>query len=313
MKKPEIIDSDLLRNSILLIDKPCGITSFGVIAKLKNILRTKKAGHSGTLDKAASGLLVIGTGRCTKLLRYLIENDKKYSAVMQLGKVTDTCDGEGEILSECDISMVTYEGVVKALSSFTGEIMQKPPIFSALKIGGKRASDLVREGKDVDLKARKVIFHSLELLEADLEKGSLKVDVHCSKGTYIRSLARDLGEVLGTGAYMAGLRRTASGIFDLQNSVTLEQFEEIVTSGKMVERKFFYSPDEIFKNKSRVVLSNDCIKSVQNGMKFKEADIVDINQGKEPFYAVYSESEQLLAICEIDFKKFKINYLNVFN
>lgn len=302
-----------LENNILLINKPCGLTSFQVIAKLRNILHVKKAGHAGTLDKAASGLLVIGTGKSTKLMKYFLEGDKKYTAEIQLGIVTDTCDREGEILQKNDISGLTKEKIISVLESFEGEVMQRPPLYSALKIGGKRASDLAREGKEVTLKERKVVFHSIKPLEIDPENGFLKIDVFCSSGTYIRSLARDIGELLGTGAYMTDLKRIASSDFTLENSVTLEELDDISNSGKMVKQKFFYSPDEIFLNKSSVVVHNSCSGKIKNGVKFKQNDILSINQKEQDYFAVYNQNSELLALSEINFQNYHVKYLNVFN
>ncbi|MBN1500768.1 MAG: tRNA pseudouridine(55) synthase TruB [Spirochaetes bacterium] len=302
-----------LNDSILLIDKESGITSFGVVSRLKRILGLKKIGHAGTLDKAATGLLVIGTGKATRLLKYFLESDKTYVAEIQFGTVTDTCDREGNVVKTADISGLTETLIRSAVSSFIGNIRQMPPVFSALKVNGRRASDLVRDGIDVELKSRDIVVHNIDIMDVDVKKGSLKLKVWCSKGTYIRSLARDIGEKTGTGGYMTDLRRVASGFFNIEDAVTLDKLEYYKTSGFTNETVFHVRPGSLFRKYSHVVLKEGCEKTVLNGVKFKSEDISERYDKQSPFYAVFSSAGDLIAVAEIDFSIFRVNYLNVFN
>jgi tRNA pseudouridine55 synthase len=212
-------------NGILLIDKPEAISSFGVVAKVRGILRAKtgikkiKVGHTGTLDPAATGLLILAVGNYTKNVPELIKQDKIYQVTMCLGKESSTGDKEGEI-SQVSATKPTKEQIELALANFTGEIMQTPPRFSAIKINGQRAYDLARKGQEVVLEPRKVKIYSNEL--AEYIYPIVKFSSHVGSGTYIRSLVADVGNYLGVGAYMSDLRRTQIGSYSIDNSVSLE-------------------------------------------------------------------------------------------
>ncbi len=204
----------------LLIDKPEGITSFAAVRKVKWLCREKRVGHTGTLDPMATGVLPIFLGRATALSSILLESEKEYTATVRLGVTTDTCDITGTVLQEKSVS-VTREELLRVLRSFKGEIMQTPPVYSALKKDGVRLYELARKGENVEIEPRRITVHTLELLEFDGE--SFKIFVSCSKGTYIRSLCRDIGEALGCGAVMTGLRRNSTCGFSEEAAVRLDE------------------------------------------------------------------------------------------
>ena len=204
---------------LILINKPSGMTSFSAVNKIKWLAQEKRVGHTGTLDPLATGLLPIFIGRATALAGIVLDADKGYVAEVKLGITTDTCDITGAVLSEKAVS-VTREQLAEVLEHFKGKIMQTPPIYSALKKDGVRLYELARRGETVEIPPREVEITRLELL--DFSGDTFKIAVDCSKGTYIRSLCRDIGEVLGCGATMTALHRTTTGGFDVKNAVELE-------------------------------------------------------------------------------------------
>ena len=203
-------------DGLLLVDKPAGITSYGVVDRIKKKFSLKKVGHGGSLDPLATGLLVLLLGKATKLASGLLSGDKEYEAVVLLGRVTDSQDISGRTLSERSGFQVTREQLEEALNSFRGEIEQVPPMFSALKYRGKRLYELARRGLEVPRPPRKVKIDKLQLLAFDLP--SFGIRVACSKGTYIRTLAHDLGAKLGCGACLQALRRTAASPFRIEDA-----------------------------------------------------------------------------------------------
>ena len=204
---------------LILINKPSGMTSFSAVNKIKWLAQEKRVGHTGTLDPLATGLLPIFIGRATALAGIVLDADKGYVAEAKLSITTDTCDITGAVLSEKAVS-VTKEQLAEVLEHFKGKIMQTPPIYSALKKDGVRLYELARRGETVDIPPREVEITRLELL--DFSGDTFKIAVDCSKGTYIRSLCRDIGEALGTGATMTALHRTTTGGFDVKNAVEIE-------------------------------------------------------------------------------------------
>lgn len=206
-------------DGILVIDKPVGPTSHDVVSSVRKILKEKKVGHTGTLDPAATGVLPLVLGNATKIARYLSGGDKRYLAVVRLGVTTDTLDAEGKILEERPVS-VSEAQVREAVQRFAGEIDQVPPMFSAKKIDGQRLYELARQGVEVEREPKKVTVHSIDVVSIALPQ--VTIDVHCSAGTYVRVLAADIGEVLGTGAHLESLRRTEAGPFSLDDAVSLE-------------------------------------------------------------------------------------------
>lgn len=213
-----------LLSGFLVINKPKGWTSFDVVAKLRGKLKVKKMGHTGTLDPMATGVLVLCVGKATKLANRLINAEKEYIGEITLGATSTTDDAEGEITKNLEAGVKSKTEVERALKKFEGVIRQTPPQFSAKKVGGQRAYKLARKGKAVKLEPVEVTIHELELL--DYKWPIAKVRVLCSKGTYLRSLARDLGEVLGTGGYLTVLERTRVGKYTLSQACSIEEADE---------------------------------------------------------------------------------------
>lgn len=235
------MNDPLMHSGIVVVDKPQGLTSHDVVSRLRRFFRTKKVGHAGTLDPMATGVLVLGIGRGTKLLAHYVAHDKVYAATMRLGQTTDTEDAEGALTCEVDASSVSDHAIREHVRELTGEILQVPSSVSAIKVDGKRAYELAREGKEVNLRARPVTVHSFEMLETRRHGTLVDVDVrvHCSSGTYIRALARDLGASLTVGGHLTALRRESVGTFGLDQARTLEELEDSPT--------FSYSLDEAMK------------------------------------------------------------------
>lgn len=218
----------MARSGLIIIDKPGGMTSHDVVARVRRIAGTRKVGHAGTLDPMATGILVIGLERATKLLGYLMGRDKRYSATIRLGESTDTDDADGDRTAVTDASSISDAQIAASLAQHVGVISQVPSAVSAIKVVGRRAYDLVREGKPVQLKSREVQIHSIEVGQTRRLGAAIDVDivVRCGPGTYIRAIARDVGEQLGVGGHLRALRRTASGEFDERNALSLEKLAE---------------------------------------------------------------------------------------
>jgi tRNA pseudouridine55 synthase len=207
-------------SGVLLLDKPIGMTSNKALQEVKFLYKAAKAGHTGSLDPLATGLLPICFGEATKLSAFLLDADKRYRVRVKLGETTTTADAEGEILETKDPSGVSEADLSQALESFKGEQQQLPPMYSAIKHNGERLYKLARQGVEVEREPRTIQIHALELLSFDLPE--FELDVHCSKGTYVRTLAEDIGKQLGCGAHVIGLRRTGVGPYDDQSMLTLE-------------------------------------------------------------------------------------------
>ena len=213
------------RSGILVIDKPTGPTSFDVVARVRSTLKTPKVGHTGTLDPLATGVLPICIGSATKLAGYLTEGDKTYEATVRLGESTDTQDAQGTILQKREVVDLTPARLEATLQRFRGPILQIPPMYSAVKVDGKRLYELARKGQEVERAPRPVTVYAFELLEFGVPE--IRIRVRCSKGTYVRTLAHDLGEALGFGAHLTALRRTQSGPFSIAEAIPLQQVVEL--------------------------------------------------------------------------------------
>jgi len=300
-------------NAVILLDKPEGKTSFDLISAVKRITGIKKIGHSGTLDKFASGLMVICTGNATRLTRFFLEDDKRYTGRIRLGIETDTCDITGEIVSEKPFSSLDWNSIPEILSQFTGSINQVPPKYSALKIDGKRASDRMRAGEDIDLAGRDVKIYSIDVIKNDPVQGQIDFDVFCSKGTYIRSLARDLGDRLGTGACLESLRRISSGVFNISQAATIDEFKNAAESGDFDNRPFLLSPMDVLKDFSKIILNDAGRARVANGALFSREEVISLEKGDRDFFIIADNQENLIAIAEIDIEKWLIIYQCVFN
>lgn len=229
--KIEDIVPDFEKGEVILIDKDKGITSFDVIRKLRKILKIKKIGHAGTLDPAATGLLILCTGKKTKEITSFQNKPKVYEGIIALGKSTPSMDGETEALEVKDYSNVTKEDIERVRNEFIGEIEQVPPMYSALKYKGKSLYKYARKGIEVERKPRKVTVYEFEIKKIDLPDIHFKIK--CSRGTYVRVIANDFGEKLGCGGYLKKLRRTGIGEFDIKNAFTLKELSEIFSETKI--------------------------------------------------------------------------------
>lgn len=279
-------------NGIINIYKEAGFTSFDVVAKMRGILRERKIGHTGTLDPDATGVLPVCVGNGTKLVELFTDHEKEYIAELILGVCTDTQDMSGEILKEAPVA-VTEEQVREAVKSFVGEYMQIPPMYSAIKVNGKKLYELAREGKEVERQPRKVSFKEIEILSMELPV--VKIRVVCSKGTYIRTLCNDIGEKLGCYGAMKSLLRTRVGMFLLEDAVTLEELEALRDAGAL--DKVLRSPDSVFMDMPAVYAKPENCRFLDNGNTiypnmllkppyFKDGDSVRM-YGGERFYGIY--------------------------
>ncbi len=240
---------------ILLFDKPLGESSNKALQKVKHLFYANKAGHTGSLDPLATGLLPICFGGATKVSAFLLDADKRYWVRVKLGETTATGDSEGELLQHRSTDAVTLEAVRSALDQFLGEIAQIPPMYSALKHQGERLYKLAREGVEVEREPRKVTIHEIKLLGTELPE--FELEVHCSKGTYIRTLAEDIGEALGCGAHVIGLRRTQVGPFSGEAMVDMKTLERIAESGKDALDALLLPVDSALIDWPEVRLSSD--------------------------------------------------------
>ncbi|ERT67620.1 MAG: tRNA pseudouridine(55) synthase TruB [Cetobacterium somerae] len=263
---------------IIVIDKPIGITSFDVIRVLRRNLKERRIGHTGTLDPLATGILVICVGKATKLAQDIEGYEKEYVADLELGFKTDTYDIEGKVLAKVEEFNISYENFEETLETFKGDIKQIPPMYSAIKVDGKKLYELAREGVEIERKARDVSIKNLETISFDGVKA--KIDCTVSKGTYIRSLIYDLGEKLGTFATMTGLRRTRVGEEDLARAFTLETIEKMVSENDF---SFLVSIEDYFKFPKVDIEDENDLKLFVNGQRCKKR----INEGK---YRVYSKN-----------------------
>jgi len=251
-----------LINGFLVIDKPAGITSHDVVSRVRRILGTRKVGHTGTLDPFATGVLPVAVNDGTKVIPFLDEGRKRYEALMRLGITTDTLDITGTVLREADSQEITRDQLEAVMTRFTGDISQIPPMFSAIKQNGQPLYKLAREGKTVERQARQVQIHSLELLEFTPPLAA--ITIVSSRGTYIRTLADDMGSDLGCGAVLQELRRTASGPFDITTALTLEELEKAVEEGRGEE--ITITPFAALANLIDLPLSLAGIQKVKHGI-----------------------------------------------
>jgi len=259
------------REGIVLVDKPAGPTSHDVVAKMRKLFNTRKVGHAGTLDPMATGMLVIGIGRATRLLGYFTAHDKEYLGTIRLGISTTTDDAQGDLVTQSSASHITESEILETVRDFRGPIMQQPSAVSAIKIDGKRAYTRVRDGEAISIPPRSVMINDLEIVSIiripELEVVDVRVRVVCSAGTYIRALARDIGAQLKVGGHLIELRRTRSGVFDSMLSLeSLQQNPEIMDLATAIKIGFPY-----------IVLSEDAAVKAVNGVRL--AAPVDLASG----------------------------------
>ena len=278
-------------NGVININKPLGITSHDVVYKLRKILSIKKIGHTGTLDPDAEGVLPMCIGRATKAADMLTAQDKQYIARVTLGTATDTLDSSGNVTQTAEVN-VTDTDILNTVAEFVGEIEQIPPMFSAIKVNGKKLYELARKGEEVERKPRIVNIDKIEVLNIELEKKCFTMKVDCSKGTYIRTLCDDIGRSLGCFAHMSGLKRTRSGRFDIVRSYTVEQVEEMYSNGDM---SFITPIDKIFDEYDKLILTSRKAKKMCNGT---QVAVQGVEDGK--IYCVYDELGNFLTISKAE-------------
>lgn len=247
-----------MTDGILNVNKPAGWTSQDVCSKLRHVLKIKKIGHTGTLDPMATGVLPVCIGKATRIIEYYDKDTKSYHASMKLGLTSDTLDITGEVTETSGYPEITEKAVREAFRAYTGHIMQIPPKYSALKINGKRAYDLAREGKDFEITPRGIIIYSNSVTDIDLEAGEVSFDVTCSKGTYIRTICDDIGRTLGCGAVMTELTRTASGFFRIEDSHTIEELAESA-------EKWLIPADITLEKLGKILLNDNRVTAFLNG------------------------------------------------
>ena len=281
-------------NGIINVYKEKGFTSHDVVAKLRGIAGQKKIGHTGTLDPDAEGVLPVCLGRATKVCDLLTDKDKVYEAVLLLGKTTDTQDTSGKVLSESDTSDLNETEVVNVIKSFEGEYDQLPPMYSALKVNGKKLYELAREGKVVERKTRKVNIFSIDIKKIELPR--VTMEVHCSKGTYIRTLCNDIGEKLGVGGCMEKLLRTKVSRFKLEESYKLNEIQKLKDEGKL--EQIILPVDEVFASYPKVVLDQEQVRLAYNGnslsyklLSQENGDKIRAYDNKGNFIGIYKKDD----------------------
>lgn len=272
-------------NGIVIIDKPAGWTSQDVVSKLRGVLHTKRIGHGGTLDPMATGVLPVFVGRATRAVEFFEHAEKTYEATLRLGITTDTEDITGEILEEKPVS-VTKEDFLKVLPQFRGEIQQVPPMYSALKINGQKLCDLARKGKEVARQSRSITIYKLECL--DFSGNTARILVHCSKGTYIRTLCKDIGAALGCGGCMESLRRVTAGAYTIREAVPLSALVE-----SDCPETYLRPVDTMFTNYPAVTLTEKQEIRCRNGNAFS----VNMEDGT---YRAYSAAGEFLMLAKVD-------------
>ncbi|NMC14731.1 MAG: tRNA pseudouridine(55) synthase TruB [Chloroflexi bacterium] len=277
-------------SGVLVVDKPIGLTSHDVVQIIRRGTGIRRAGHTGTLDPRASGVLVVLIGPAVRLSEYVSASDKRYQATIRLGSSTDTYDSEGTITGSHPVEGITEEQFNEVLQKFVGEIEQVPPPYSAVKVHGKKAYDFAREGEEIDLQPRKIHVYSLDILE--WAPPEAVIDVYCSSGTYVRSLANDLGNQLGCGAHLIGLRRTKSGKFTLRDAVPLRRLQEAFVAGTWY--KNLIPAAEALADWPMVELDGDQVELIRHGHR------VPADPGMTGWARGVSEQGDLVALLQVD-------------
>ena len=272
-------------NGIVIIDKPEGWTSQDVVSKLRGVFKTRRIGHGGTLDPMATGVLPVFVGRATRGVEFFEHAEKTYEAVLRLGISTDTEDITGTVLEEKEVA-VTESAFLSVLDGFRGQIQQIPPMYSAIKINGQKLCDLARKGRELERKPRTITIHRLDCLE--FSGSTARLLVHCSKGTYIRTLCKDIGAALGCGGCMESLRRVSAGEYTIENSVPLAQ----VVASEHPEQ-FLLSVDSMFRNYPAITLTEKQEKRCRNGNSFSIA----LENGT---YRAYSQAGEFLMLAKAE-------------
>lgn len=281
-------------DGILCMNKPEGFTSFDVVAKLRGITRTKRIGHAGTLDPMATGVLPVFLGRATKAISLLPDHSKRYTAGFQLGLTSDTLDSTGTVLSRSH-SALTQQELLAVLGQYRGSVSQVPPMYSALKVEGKRLYELARQGKTVERKPREVEIFRLELLAFDSESQTGVLDVKCSSGTYIRTLCDDIGRDLGVGAVMTSLQRTEAAGFSLAECRTFAEVQQLKDSDRL--REALLPVERVFDSYPRLSFGEAQARMFCNGVKLDLNRVSGVATG---LHTVYNQSGQFLGLAQPD-------------
>ena len=289
-------------DGILNINKPRGKTSFGIVAVVRRLSGERRVGHAGTLDPEATGVLPVCLGKATRVIEFLMDTTKTYRAEFELGMDTDTYDATGTVVQWGDASGINQEQVETALGSFRGRIQQAPPMYSAVKQQGRPLYEMARAGKTVQRKKRSVEIHSLDLIA--WQPPVVTLEVVCGKGTYIRSLAHDLGQTLGCGAMLRNLVRLRCGLLDLENAVSLPELEEAFRQGHCQD--YLYSIDSVLSHWKAVTVSDDTAWAIRNGQSVEVGSDIDI--GEESLSALsadshcraYTKDDRLLALLRFE-------------
>ncbi len=271
-------------NGIIIINKHKGCTSHDIVYKVKKMFN-EKVGHTGTLDPMATGVLPLLIGKGTQCSKYLINHDKIYNVTLQLGEKTDTADSEGKVIETKEVKEKTLkkENIEKILEKFKGKQEQIPPIYSAIKVNGKKLYEYARKGQEVEIKPRKIEIYNIELLNIKEKQKQIEFQVSCSKGTYIRSLCEDIAQRLETVGYMLELKRIQVGNFNIKDAITIEQLENNIDNKEFIEENFIQF-EEIFKNKEKIELDDRKLRLFLNG--------VQLTIGKEDgTYKIYNNNK----------------------
>ena len=285
-------------DGIIVINKNKGCTSHDIVYKVKKLFN-EKVGHTGTLDPLAEGVLPILIGKGTLCSKYLINHDKKYIVKLQLGIKTDTADSEGNIIDEKIVKkdLLTEENIKEVFKSFIGKQEQIPPIYSAIKVNGKKLYEYARKGQKVELKARQIEIYDIKLLKINLKENQIEFEVFCGKGTYIRSLCEDIAKKFDTVGYMKELKRIQVGEFKIDNSITIKQLEENIENIDFINKKII-SIEKIFNDKPEIKLENRKLQLFLNGVQLTK----DMEDG---IYRIYDEKQQFIGIGTIKNKLLK--------
>ena len=275
-------------NGILNIYKPTGMTSFDVVRIIRKISNVKKVGHAGTLDPEASGVLPVCIGKATKAIDYIMDDFKIYEAELKLGVITDTYDREGKILQESEVN-ASEEEIILVINSFVGEIKQVPPMYSALKVNGKKLYELARAGIEIEREARPIVIYDIDII--DIKIPYVKFRVKCSKGTYIRSLCYDIGEQLKCGGMMWNLQRTATGQFHIDDAISIEDLNEENIN------KHIMPIEKAFEKNTKITIEDRFIKFLLNGVVVKDKALT-CKFEIDSTYSIYNNDNDFIGIAD---------------
>ncbi len=278
---------------ILNVYKPKGMTSHDVVSFVRRQLKIKRIGHTGTLDPLATGVLPILIGNATKLSDLIMADEKKYSAHVILGITTDTDDTTGRVLEEKNVD-ITEEQLKGILRNFIGEIEQIPPMYSAIKVDGRKLYELARKGVEIERKPRKITIYSIDI--SNFDGTSFDMDIHCGKGTYIRALCRDIGVALGVGAVMDKLERTMSGVFLKENSHTFEEIETAVNEGTL--ENILIKPDEVLLSFEAIDVNEENARKIKNGIRLRPQQLGISKFSENDMYRIY-EHHSLICLLKV--------------